>query len=158
TFPDYESFASADPSTYFEGLSSGDRDTLTAYTFHSIYLENLNNGDFKISNLPPPTQFAPIYGFASGDFDGDGHLDLIAGGNQSNARVSTGKFDANYGLMLFGDGTGQFDVGEAATTGIALKGDVRDFELVNTVDGPLLMVARSNDELLTYRQQTAYNP
>jgi hypothetical protein len=43
----------------------------------------------------------------------------------NQARLRFGKYDANYGLLLQGDGKGQFRQVPQHQSGFALKGDVR---------------------------------
>ena len=44
------------------------------------------------------------------DFDKDGDLDIIAGGNLYNAKPEIGRYDASFGLFLENDGRGKFEV------------------------------------------------
>jgi len=59
--------------------------------------------------LPIEAQFAPFYASLAGDFDGDGKIDLVTGGNFSGVTPLEGRYDASYGsLSLHGDGRGGF--------------------------------------------------
>jgi len=60
-------------------------------TFESLFLENQGDGNFLIESLPRVAQMAPIYGFSVGDFDDDGHQDILAVGNFYGNQVSIGK-------------------------------------------------------------------
>jgi hypothetical protein len=59
------------------------------------------------------------------DFDGDGKKDLLLCGNIYQSRIRFGKYDANHGVLLKGDGKGKFKYVPEAVSGLALKGDVR---------------------------------
>ena len=59
------------------------------------------------------------------DFNGDGAVDLLLAGNNRQAKLRLGQWDANYGTLLLGDGTGTFTYVDQARSGFQLKGDVR---------------------------------
>ena len=81
---------------------------LTAYTFESIYLENLGEGNFKVINLPNEAQTGPTLSTIVSDFNNDGHKDIMGVGAIYDAEVETIRYDSNYGYVLLGDGNGSF--------------------------------------------------
>jgi enediyne biosynthesis protein E4 len=113
----------------------------------SVILLNQGDGTFVVRELPIEAQVSILYGILPGDFDGDGVLDLLLGGNLHEVKPEMGRYDAQYGLMLRGRGDGQFDVRLPRQTGFRLHGAVRD--LVHLTDGaqPLVLVARNDDDL-----------
>ncbi|MBK8567762.1 MAG: VCBS repeat-containing protein, partial [Saprospiraceae bacterium] len=50
---------------------------------------------FTAKPLPVQAQFAPINAIISGDFDGDGHADLLLAGNTWSRNISAGQCDAS---------------------------------------------------------------
>ena len=150
-FPDYASFAQSSPGDFFTKEERMNADTLTATTFETVYLQNEGNGDFNLKNLPIHAQFSPVYAIASDDFNHDGHLDILLAGNQSVARVSTGKFDANYGIVLMGDGKGSFTYLDASQTGLTLRGDVRSIEAINSQGEKFYLFSRNDDSVKVYK-------
>lgn len=44
----------------------------------SSYIEKLGNENFAIRPLPPEAQFSKVNGILSGDFDKDGHKDILS--------------------------------------------------------------------------------
>jgi hypothetical protein len=70
-------------------------------------------------------QYSPVYTITALDFDGDGKKDLLFCGNSAHARLRFGKYDANYGVLLKGDGKGGFTYVEQPVSGFHLRGDVR---------------------------------
>ena len=76
--------------------------------FASVYLENNNNHGFTIKLLPAEAQFAPIYGTSICDCDDDGNLDVMIVGNSMSTQIEMGHEDALNGLILRGDGKGNF--------------------------------------------------
>ena len=150
-FPDYRSFAAARPADLFTATELAGADTLTATLFESIYLQNDGNGRFSIHKLPVEAQFSPIYALASADVNGDGFPDIITGGNLSKTRVSTGKYDANYGIVLLGDGKGSFKTMDPMVSGLKIKGDVRDIGIMKIKDSPYSLFSRNNDSVEIYK-------
>jgi hypothetical protein len=78
------------------------------------------------------------------DVDGDGNIDLLVGGNLLNTEVETPRNDASIGLLLKGDGTGNFTSLSHLESGINIIGEITDLELIVTKDGPRYLVARNN--------------
>ncbi len=95
-----------------------------ATTFaHMLFL---NRGDhFEGRALPPAAQFAPAFGTVVADFDGDGREDLFLAQNFSATEQMTMRFDAGAGLLLLGDGAGNFTPMGVRASGIFVMGDQR---------------------------------
>jgi hypothetical protein len=101
--------------------------------------------------LPTEAQFAPVYGIVASDVDGDGHTDLLLGGNFDGVQPELGRMSASYGLLLRGDGKGGFTPMPATRSGFVVGGQTRDIQRVRTARGDLYVVARNNDRLLAFR-------
>ncbi len=122
-----------------------------AQTFASSYIENLGNGKFSLKELPGRAQFAPIYGMLPGDFDQDGHVDLLAVGNFYGAETMMGWYDASIGTFLKGDGNGDFTSVNVNTLGFYAGKDAKGLARLQQVDGrPLLMITNNADSLQTF--------
>jgi hypothetical protein len=103
---------------------------------------------FKWSPLPPEAQYAPVYTVTVLDYDQDGQKDLLLCGNNTHAKLRLGRFDANYGVLLKGNGRGGFEYIDQKTSGFALKGDVRSvIQLDNT-----LLFGMSEGPVKAYRK------
>lgn len=113
----------------------------------------INNGDgtFSISSLPIEAQYAPVYAIAIEDFNGDGHADILLGGNLHKAKPQVGKYDANYGVLLAGDGKGGFTNVESLASGISIRGEVRDFDVVTSGGEKWLLATLNNERLRIYK-------
>ena len=83
------------------------------------------SGKFKVAALPVEAQYAPVFTILPMDFNGDGNTDLLLCGNNSNAKIRLGKFDANYGILLAGNGKGNFSYIKQSESGFNIWGDVR---------------------------------
>ena len=57
------------------------------------------------------------------DFDGDGNLDVLMNGNDYSTSVGIGQYDAFYGLLLKGDGAGNFKPLSMLESGIYIPGN-----------------------------------
>ncbi|MCU0450412.1 MAG: VCBS repeat-containing protein [Bernardetiaceae bacterium] len=127
---------------------------LKADQFASVYIENLGQGQFAVRPLPVEAQLAPLYGLAPTDVDGDGHLDLLAVGNDYAADPLTGRYDALTGLVLRGNGKGQFTALPSRQTGFWVTGDAKSLvPLPVTDDQPLWVAGQNQDSLRVFRQR-----
>ncbi len=119
---------------------------LLAKNFETSYIENLGNNQFRITPLPIETQLAPIYGITTGDFNGDGNLDVVMGGNFTGSRVKYGHYDALKGVCLLGDGKGNFEFIDVDKSGLKVNGEIRDIDsFVNYKGEKTLLFSRNND-------------
>ncbi|MFC5409350.1 VCBS repeat-containing protein [Larkinella bovis] len=91
----------------------------------SAYLENLGNGEFRLSPLPLLAQQAPVSGIVVQDVNHDGNLDAVLSGNFYPNEVNMGRQDASLGLVLLGDGHGAFRPLLPRESGLRITGDAR---------------------------------
>jgi hypothetical protein len=123
-FTDYASYSKATMEDLFTKEELENSQILEANTLESVYLENTGAG-FQAKKLPRLAQSFPIYSILPIDVTGDGNLDLILGGNQSFTRIRIGLIDAGLGLVLEGDGKGNFTPMSPSESGLAIKGDIK---------------------------------
>ena len=118
----------------------------------SCYFENLGGGKFKKHILPTETQFAPVNSIICNDVDADGYIDLIMAGNEYQAEVMTGRYDASYGLFLKGSKNRTFRYVPSTKSGFMVDGDVKDMELISFSNHEkILLVALNNDSLRVFK-------
>jgi len=133
-FQDYKSYAEATVTDIFTPEELKDASHLSSNFLKTAYFESNASGKLKEKPLPLAVQSSPVYTITSIDFDQDGKKDLLVCGNSSRARLRFGKYDANYGILLKGDGKGNFNYIPQNKSGFALKGDVRSvLSLGNTL-------------------------
>ncbi len=124
---------------------------LEAYEFATGVLMNEGNGTFTFKRLPMEAQFSTMYAIEISDFDSDGNVDILLGGNLYRVKPEAGRYDASYGVFLKGDGRGGFKSVSPLKSGLSMNGEVRDFTIIKSAGTNLLMVARNNDSVLFYK-------
>ena len=122
---------------------------LNAYTFETTVWINQQNKAFKKIHLPVQAQFAPVYGLLIDDFDGDKNLDILLGGNLYRAKPETGIYDASYGCLLKGDGTGNFRALTSVESGMLIKGEIRSLQKINYKGHKVVLIGKNNDKIET---------
>jgi hypothetical protein len=124
---------------------------LDAKILSSSILLNLSNDNFEIKSLPDLAQIAPVFGMMADDFDQDGSLDLITGGNLFGTRVKLGRFDASKGEFFKGKGDGTFESIPYSKSGFNSKGETRDITPI-TINGKTHLIFAKNDAPLDVYQ------
>jgi len=122
-----------------------------AETFATAIALSNHDGSYTLVPLPREAQIAPVYGILAGDFDHDGKLDLLLAGNFSGVQPDIGSMMASHGLMLRGNGRGEFTAVDGAHSGFVVRGEARDIQRLRTSRGALYVVARNNDRPLFFR-------
>jgi hypothetical protein len=121
---------------------------LKANTMQSCYLRNDGNGKFTMIPLPIEAQVSQLNGIVVDDFDGDGNLDIAISGNDYGTEVGTGRYDAFNGLMLKGDGRGNFKPLTIQQSGIYIPGDGKALVKLAGAKGNYLLAASQNKDVL----------
>ncbi|MGH2566158.1 MAG: CRTAC1 family protein, partial [Ginsengibacter sp.] len=109
--------------------------------------ENDGKGHFTFHPFPLIAQEAPVNAIVCTDVNGDGNTDIILAGNEYQANVMPGRYDASYGLLLTGDGKRNFTPVSPVLSGLILDGDVKDLKMV-TVDKQKILLAAVNDTMM----------
>lgn len=125
-----------------------------ATEFRSSYLENRGNGTFRLQPLPMMAQTAPVFGMLTEDVDQDGQLDVLLVGNNYGSDVQVGRYDAMKGLLLRGNGRGDFQPTTLSRSGFCADRDARSLVELLTAEPnqALYVVANNSDTLQTFRQ------
>ena len=117
---------------------------LAANNFQSVYLRNDGKGKFSLLPLPQQAQFSILNGMAVADYDGDGNLDIAINGNDYGTEVSVGRYDALNGLVLKGDGKGNFQSLSILQSGIFLPGNGKALVQLRGKNGSSMLAASQN--------------
>jgi len=121
-------------------------------TLASVWVKNLGQNRYEVHELPIEAQFSPIYGFATHDFDGDGHKDVMAVGNFYGNQARMGKCDASFGTYLKGNGQGNFKVVKHQESGFAVYGEARDIKMIHSnLPESLILISRNNAETRLFK-------
>ena len=143
-FPDFESFKKA---SIVDIIGKENYDTalkLEVNNLKTTLLINEGSWTFKSVKLPDEVQFTSIYAIAAHDFDQDGDMDIVMGGNLYSVLPEAGIYDASRGLYL--ENTGELSF-EPRLNELDIRGEIRDF----LVHGNYLLVNVSNDSLKMLR-------
>ena len=144
-YPDYESFKNATIQDIFSASELSSSVQLEANTLSSVILINQGNFEFDVNPLPYQAQLSPIYAISTSDFDKDGDLDIVLGGNLFGVMPEFGRYDASFGNYLenLGDGNfKQFKTGK----GLNVRGQIRDIKVLNNK----VFITKNNDSLEVY--------
>lgn len=118
----------------------------TAQTAQTSIAINDGKGNFTIEALPLQVQTSPIHAILTGDYNGDGKTDILLTGNFFDVLTELGRYDANYGTLLLGDGKMKFTGTKPEQTGFFVKGQVRRMLPVRGANGSqFIVLAKNND-------------
>jgi len=161
-FKTYESYADATFEKSFLPEELESAHVVKSHNFASSYMENLGNGQFKLSNLPLPLQTAPIEGITILDVDHDGNLDALLTGNSYATEAATGRYDAFTGAFLKGNGSGNFTIVPLEKSGFLANSDASGLAILRSVSGKDLLVSANNNDRLklfeTTKPARSFNP
>jgi enediyne biosynthesis protein E4 len=149
-YTDYASYAKAQLDDIFSKHDLKDAKTLEVTSLETTYLEN-RNGKFVTHPLPWETQISPVYAISLIDYNKDGNMDIIMGGNQSSIRIRMGVIDANFGELFEGDGNGNFTYVPQSLSGLSTTGDTKSMEVVKINGSIYLLVGVNNVGVETYK-------
>ena len=144
----HKDYAQASFAAIFTGKAKDSLIQLVCDETASCWLENIGNGKFVKRYLPAEAQFAPVNAIVCEDIDSDGVTDLLLAGNEYQAEVMIGRYDASWGCYLKGQKNKQFKAVPPASSGFILNGDVKDLALVKMGDGRKVILAGVNNDVL----------
>ena len=149
-FTSYKDYADATITDIFTPDELKKADTLTVNELHTSLFIN-QNGKFVKTTLPAHAQFTYISKIIADDFDKDGNKDLLLLGNHSDNRLKLGSIDAGYGILLKGDGKGNFRYVPQTVSGICIKGDVKSAININVHQSQFILAGVEGSALQVYR-------
>ena len=144
-FPNFESFKEADITKIFDATALDQSLVLEANEFKTMAFKNTGNFTFDPIELPKQVQFSPVYAINHGDFDADGDVDLLFGGNLYRTKPEVGSYDASYGVFL--ENTPQGFLFHPGGKGFSVKGEIRSIEINDNT----IWVGRNNQPASAFR-------
>jgi hypothetical protein len=143
-FQNYQKYAVANMDSIIPETQRKDAIILEANTLQSSFIRNDGNGHFSLSPLPLQAQLSTLNGMITDDFDGDGNLDIIINTNDYSTDVSIGRYDALKGLMLKGNGNGEFKPLSFVQSGIFIPGNGKALVKIKSSDQDFRIMATQN--------------
>lgn len=113
------------------------------YELASVVLIN-NKGKLTLQELPATAQLSPVYGIETVDMNGDQNMDIVLAGNFYYAKPEVGRYDASYGVLLAGDGQGEFKAIPNRLTNLHVDGQVKKIAQINTNGKTALLMAKND--------------
>ncbi|MFC3417308.1 VCBS repeat-containing protein [Algoriphagus hitonicola] len=154
-FERYKTYAQATENTLFTDEEKQDALILTGNYDRSVWVENKGNGQFEIHPLPVEAQMAPVFGIQVDDFNQDGFLDVMLVGNDYGNEIFIGRLDALNGLVLLGDGKGDFTPLSPAESGFVVPADGKALvKLASASKGPLYIASQNRGKLKVFEKST----
>ena len=117
------------------------------------YIENLGDGKFNIKALPRAVQIAPVNGMQTGDFNDDGYLDVLIVGNDFGNEIISGRYDALNGVVLLGDGHGDFKALSTIESGFVVPGDAKALARLSGPKMDYYIATQNRDSLRVYTKK-----
>jgi len=146
----YESYANQTIDSIFTKEEMENTVIWKAQTFESGILINDGKGNFTFKTLPKAAQSSPVYAILVKDVDGDDNLDILLGGNLYAAKPEVGRYDANNGLLLKGDGNNNFTALSTGQSGFFVDGEMRDLANIKVGNRNVIMAIRNNDSVVLF--------
>jgi hypothetical protein len=150
-FLHYKDFRNVDLKDIITPQQKGNSARMQVEVLSSSYLRN-DKGSLTQVDLPVEAQFSPIYAIAIEDLNMDGFKDLILGGNLDAVQPDFGRYDASIGLIMLGDGKGNWKPLDAQESGFLVSGEMRHIRVItNSKNEKIILVSRNNQSLVGYK-------
>lgn len=140
----FEKYANATLENMFSDKLKQSSTILKATEMRSTYIENLGQGQFQVNALPNVAQLSPVYGVKCLDVNGDGNLDLVLVGNTKSNHFECGPTFGMSGLVLLGNGKGNWQPTTSAQSGFYAPGETKSIATLN--GGKMLLLGNNNGQ------------
>ena len=152
-FPDYDLYAKATMDKVFTPDELTNSLQLSATDFSSVWIENKGNMQFEIHRLPMQAQWSNVNAMVINDFNNDGNLDIALNGNDFGMASMLGRNDAINGLILKGDGAGNFTVLSILQSGLFIPGDGKALIKLLVNNKPVLAASQNSGQLKLFQSK-----
>jgi len=146
-FTSYTSFAGKPIDEIF------DRDKLSSAIVHEVntlasgYLKN-TDGQFEFIPFPNPLQVSPILDFQSFDFNGDGKIEVLVGGNYFGVKPYHGRFDSFPGALIKDEN--EIILGNSLGLDFTQK-SIRHLDVITIKEDNFLLAVFNNQAMEVYK-------
>ncbi len=125
---------------------------LESVELKSCWFENKGRGKYEKHYLPIEAQFAPLNSVVCSDFNNDAVPDILVAGNEYQADVMSGRYDALFSQLLAGVRSKEFKSLDYKQSGIATAGDIRCLKtIVDAHNKKLILFAQNNGAVSVFR-------
>ena len=145
----HKDFSTATMAAVFKTASNPVK--LLAAEAASCWFENTGKGVFKKHQLPAEAHVAPLNCILINDYNNDRYPDVLIAGNEYQSDITTGQYDASYGLLLLGNAKKRFTPVTQAKSGFFLRGDARCMRQIIINKKPMVLAAVNNTKLQVYK-------
>ena len=133
-----------------------DATVLTVEQTQTCAFINDGKGNFTMQPLPLMAQISPVFGILATDLNGDGIRDIFLGGNFYGLKPEVGRYDASYGVTFLGNKQHEFSYLAPASSGLFVRGEVRDVQAITANKSNRILVARNNDSLQIFEKVVSH--
>ncbi|SDJ98421.1 Repeat domain-containing protein [Catalinimonas alkaloidigena] len=134
------------------------RSVARAYEQRSGWFENQGDRRFVFHPFPAAAQRAPVNDLLLTTSERDSSAELWLIGNDHSVEPVEGQHDGGVGLLLRGDGTGQWEPVPPRQSGFWVEGVGRRVAPVATPQGPLLIVVQNQGPLRAFARTEPPDP
>lgn len=152
-FGTYDEFAKASMEDIFDEEKLKNALHLKSKSFASVFIKNNGAKGWEIVNLPRMVQLSSVNSILVQDVDKDGYLDAVLSGNLYASEVETPRNDAGNGLVLKGNGKGEFAPLTFQKTGFFTPRDSKELHYVTIKNKLHIAVVNNNDVLQFFQLQ-----
>lgn len=142
-FSRYEIYASANIEEVLGNFISNATILNVEMLANTIFFQE--DGKFLPSALNNEGQIAPVYDILSFDFNQDGKMDYLLGGNFYGSETETGLYDAGNGLLLQSNATRSPEYLPNRLYNLWISREVRQLERIELADGKQGIIVLNNN-------------
>ncbi len=150
-FLEYKQYSVATINDIFSPEQLKDAAFLKAETMQTSYLENQGGKSFALKPLPLPAQYSPVYGIVTTDINHDGKKDILLTGNNTWTKIKFGRYSSNHGIVLLGNGKGDFTYAPQTESGLDIRGNVRSLKLIKAGKSQSIIAGINDDNAVLLR-------
>lgn len=144
----FERYAKATLDNMFDDGLKQNSLVLKATQLRTSIIKNTGGKSFALNSLPPVAQLAPIFAIECLDVNGDGHMDIVMGGNTTANHYECGATYGIQGVVLLGNGKLVWQAINNAESGLNIPYEAKSMVLINHNSTlPILLVGNTNRKM-----------